>query len=473
MDSQLFQIQDSLSTKPKKRKKPRFAKAKSNASVSMGFYDDLAPISVTTQSPGYVSSASFSAPEETQLTDSFSFSTDNADLILPAQDLSEFLVPGPEAEQPEAFTHTEEHWQENNEEYKKETDRFYTGLSENEIAADLSAINKSSEPAATKSEKHKEEEKEEFFKKLLERNKEEEKKSTEETKTETPPPAHNQSQNIFDAIAKSMNYANAFDLGDYVLEQRFNLFDNEEDKKLAEVKDETQALKTADNSVSMELKETELPTKNFIEDLDIIQEGSKSFTTSPPEKAGKNWPAPPADLEQPTGEKTKQLFGEFQFETIPGSSNCEVNIKGSWESDNIVAVEIPQLIGKTNGTTGKPITKGVIRFNKKAHKQLERLWKAWEDAKLLDRIITYDGGFVPRFKKRKGGVCATSLSNHAWGTAFDINAEWNGMAEEPALVGQKGCVRELVEIANKHGFYWGGHFNTKDGMHFEAAKIID
>jgi len=43
----------------------------------------------------------------------------------------------------------------------------------------------------------------------------------------------------------------------------------------------------------------------------------------------------------------------------------------------------------------------------------------------------------------------------------------------PALVGQKGSVRELVPIANENGFFWGGHFNDRlDGMHFEIAKIL-
>jgi hypothetical protein len=42
----------------------------------------------------------------------------------------------------------------------------------------------------------------------------------------------------------------------------------------------------------------------------------------------------------------------------------------------------------------------------------------------------------------------------------------------PALVGQKGSVREIVPIANEFGFYWGGHFTRKDGMHFEIAKIV-
>jgi hypothetical protein len=43
----------------------------------------------------------------------------------------------------------------------------------------------------------------------------------------------------------------------------------------------------------------------------------------------------------------------------------------------------------------------------------------------------------------------------------------------PARIDQKGCVRELVEIAVDHGFYWGGWFPKRpDGMHFEAYKIM-
>ncbi|MBP0649891.1 M15 family metallopeptidase, partial [Mycobacterium tuberculosis] len=57
--------------------------------------------------------------------------------------------------------------------------------------------------------------------------------------------------------------------------------------------------------------------------------------------------------------------------------------------------------------------------------------------------------------------------------AFDINAEWNPLGVEPAAMGAKGCVRELVPIANRFGFYWGGHFSTRaDGMHFEVAKLL-
>ena len=66
---------------------------------------------------------------------------------------------------------------------------------------------------------------------------------------------------------------------------------------------------------------------------------------------------------------------------------------------------------------------------------------------------------------------ATTLSNHAWGTAFDVNYRWNQLGHVPALKGEIGSVRELVPRAHQLGFYWGGHFSRRDGMHFEVARV--
>jgi intein/homing endonuclease len=70
-------------------------------------------------------------------------------------------------------------------------------------------------------------------------------------------------------------------------------------------------------------------------------------------------------------------------------------------------------------------------------------------------------------------VTSGIVVSNSWGTAFDINVAQNGLNKVPALIGEKGCIRELVPIANECGFYWGGHFTRKDGMHFEIAKIIN
>jgi len=53
------------------------------------------------------------------------------------------------------------------------------------------------------------------------------------------------------------------------------------------------------------------------------------------------------------------------------------------------------------------------------------------------------------------------LSNHAHGTAIDINARWNGYGQpstqSPILV---WCFKQA-------GFLWGGDWKTPDAMHFE------
>ena|ERR1043166_1205422 len=160
----------------------------------------------------------------------------------------------------------------------------------------------------------------------------------------------------------------------------------------------------------------------------------------------------------------QKIFGKFDFVSAPVPGNPEnIRILGNFEQDNIVRVVIPQLVGVQGAAHD-----GGVRFHKKALNQLIALWKAWEDAGLRDRVLTFDGAFVPRFVRGS----RTVLSNHAFGTAFDINAEFNPRGTRPLLVGKKGSVRELVPIANDLGFFWGGHFGTKpDGMHFEVAVV--
>jgi hypothetical protein len=347
------------------------------------------------------------------------------------------------------------------------------GMSDDAFAADLASIlegNKVFDPEK-KSLVGKDKVDEDFAKKLKEADAQRTPSSPGNAPANTTDKTQEDRNAIFEKIAQNMNYANSFDLGEFDMEQRFDAFDAEppappkpDFKNIAPPINPVNAVKDAVENV--------LPfsTEEFIKDLDQISANSEAMEKIVKDK---NWPAAPTGLLQPTAERTKQMFGTFEYEAIQGQQGCPIKIKGTWEADNISTVDIPQLTGKINGTTNKQIAKGAIMFNKKAEKQLQRLWKAWETAGLLDRVITFDGGFVPRFIKRKDGTCATTLSNHAWGSAFDINAAWNGLGDEPALVGQKGCTRELVEIANQHGFYWGGHFGTKDGMHFEVAKIIE
>jgi hypothetical protein len=162
----------------------------------------------------------------------------------------------------------------------------------------------------------------------------------------------------------------------------------------------------------------------------------------------------------------QELFGLLEFVAAPTASNPEaIKITNNWERSNVIQVKLPQLIGIPGATQD-----GHLWFHKKAAAQLTALWAAWETADLIEKILSFDGAFNPRFIR--GHAHDQILSNHAFATAFDINYAWNNLGAEPATYGTKGCVYDLVSIANQHGFYWGGHFTRKDGMHFEVAKII-
>jgi D-alanyl-D-alanine carboxypeptidase/Putative peptidoglycan binding domain len=192
--------------------------------------------------------------------------------------------------------------------------------------------------------------------------------------------------------------------------------------------------------------------------FEAIKDPTDKSTTGP------NFPPLP-DFKSLNGLAARQkVFGKFAFKHKPLPNNPEhIVITDGWEGQNIVRVTIPQLVGVEGATFD-----GGVRFHKLAVDQLVALWAAWEKAKLLDRVFTYGGDFNPRFVRKKIGV----LSNHAFGSAFDINAAFNPLGTQPALVGKKGSVRELVTIANQHGFFWGGHFSKRpDGMHFEVAFI--
>ena len=73
----------------------------------------------------------------------------------------------------------------------------------------------------------------------------------------------------------------------------------------------------------------------------------------------------------------------------------------------------------------------------------------------------YGGCFVPRFI-----AGTTTLSNHAFGLAFDLNVPEN----QRGTVGQMN--RQVVAIFQKWGFTWGGTWHYTDPMHFELNRIV-
>ena len=73
----------------------------------------------------------------------------------------------------------------------------------------------------------------------------------------------------------------------------------------------------------------------------------------------------------------------------------------------------------------------------------------------------YGGCFVPRFI-----AGTTTLSNHAFGLAFDLNVPGN-------LRGTRGRIdRRVVAIFEQWGFTWGGSWHYTDPMHFELNRLV-
>lgn len=101
-----------------------------------------------------------------------------------------------------------------------------------------------------------------------------------------------------------------------------------------------------------------------------------------------------------------------------------------------------------------------IYCNQTLVRPLERALQAIRDRGLTKEIKTWDGCF--NIRKKKGG---TSLSLHAWGVAIDLNAAWNGFRKEPTMK------KELVQCFTDFNWEWGGHWNTKDGMHFQLKDF--
>lgn len=187
------------------------------------------------------------------------------------------------------------------------------------------------------------------------------------------------------------------------------------------------------------------------------------------DKRSPNWPTPPSHLHTLGSAERDAKFGPLTYRPAPTVSNPEaIEITNDWVSKNLITVTVPQIaripgVQTASRAVGSGPKDGKVAIHEKAAHAFIALWEEWERKALLDRVLTWAGSWSPRFIRGS----RTVLSNHAYGTAFDINVPWNGLGVEPARVGVRGSVRELVLIAASLGWYWGGWFARRDGMHFE------
>lgn len=167
----------------------------------------------------------------------------------------------------------------------------------------------------------------------------------------------------------------------------------------------------------------------------------------------------PKTIRQLTPDDRNKLFGKFAFEPAPSKDNPErIKIIDSWARDNLIKVAMPT-----------PIVAGVKTawFHEKVGDRFLELLNEWDNARLLEDVLTWNGSYAARFIRGS----ETSLSAHAWGSAFDINVPWNPLNRPAATEGTRGSVMRLVGIAEKNGWVWGGRFARCDGQHFEVGKL--
>jgi hypothetical protein len=195
-------------------------------------------------------------------------------------------------------------------------------------------------------------------------------------------------------------------------------------------------------------------------DVDSDPEVEVKPVDSGVDKTSNKWPPCPAGVKPLSSNASRQsLFGKIEYVSAPVPKNPEaIKITNDWSKKNIAQFSIPLLSSKK------------ISMHKAAGPQYQAWFEAIEKKGLADRIISFSGCWVPRYVRGS----RKTLSNHSWAVAIDINVPWNGRGRQSALVGKKGCVRELAEFCADFGIFWGGWYKgaPEDGMHFELFKIL-
>ncbi|MBT9555373.1 MAG: M15 family metallopeptidase [Myxococcales bacterium] len=177
-------------------------------------------------------------------------------------------------------------------------------------------------------------------------------------------------------------------------------------------------------------------------------------------------PAKPSGIEYKTLDKDPTYGAEFDYDwTAGGCFNTACTQKhitittAKWEATYIKALAVEGIPNLTS-----------VKLHKRVVPQFKAFFKAIVKKGLTGNVTSYAGAFTKRTITNKDTV----RSNHALGTAIDINAPENAYGTKGADRGAKGSVRELADFCADFGLYWGGWYSkSKDLMHFEAVKILE
>lgn len=144
----------------------------------------------------------------------------------------------------------------------------------------------------------------------------------------------------------------------------------------------------------------------------------------------------------------KRRFGEWAGRPQPGDAD-DIEVDPAWVQEHIITAELP-LIGR-------------VSCNRKLIPQLRGALEEMVTDGLTSTIHVYDGCFSSRSVLRSPSA---SISHHAWGIAFDVNADTNRFGTPPTQDPR------LVAVMQRWGFTWGGDWIVPDGMHFEYLHPV-
>ncbi|WP_432477838.1 M15 family metallopeptidase [Nocardioides sp. GXQ0305] len=148
-----------------------------------------------------------------------------------------------------------------------------------------------------------------------------------------------------------------------------------------------------------------------------------------------------------TGGSIADVVGTFSYGVLGGG---RIAPDPAWVRANITTETVPIL--------------GNVTCHRAIFPQLKAALQDVVSRGLADEIHPgeYAGCYYPRFI-----AGTTTLSNHSFGLALDLNVPGN----------QRGTVGEMdrgvVQIFKKWGFAWGGDWGYTDPMHFEMAQLVD
>lgn len=272
---------------------------------------------------------------------------------------------------------------------------------------------------------------------------------------------------IFDKIAENMQFATAYELPSISLSRRFDSFDRQRPKRAPATRPRAQS-NPANGSVTAEPAPSQAAS---------MPPANPDLRSSP--NSGQDAVAPKAvnggvssTTPQQTPQQILRPYIEAEMVATYGDPRPDT---AAWEAENLIEIEVPQLAG-VPGQDGV-VSDGRVMFHRLGARSLGDLFAAWERAGLMSKVLSFDGTYVaqpsPTQPHPTQSHHGESGSAHAWAIAFDINAEWNLVGQDPAPMTATGSVIELIDIANQHGFVWGGaDMQNKAGLHFELGHRI-